>query len=239
MGEDENLRRAIDLTYTANVQNTVRDVLIIDLIRSIGALVLDEDVRRAASVSTAVWYLRNKKLLAELEAEYRVVPPLPPDAIDEGTPPEVREAIKEQHYASELDRNMEQFATLLPALDEIEQTLLKTDVALAIKQARDKAVAHYDVLPAGDAFKVYRLDDSGLTFALLDEYVDKCTIAIDRLSMLARHASFDFGRARELAEKDVGLYISALVTGLDAQRKEERERKARRRQQLFGNPGGG
>jgi hypothetical protein len=205
MGTDERLRAAINFTFPGHVQNALRDVLIIDLIRSIGALILDTDPR-SASVAVAITFLRDKKLQAELEAEYLVVPPLPPDAHEDGTPPEAREAVRAQLREHDLRRNMEVFATLVPTLDKIEREVINSDVSV---------------------------DDSGLTFDQLDVQMQVCTEAIDTLSGLVRCAGFDFTATPNFAKKDVDQYIAALATGLRAQRVAQEERVRAKRQQFL------
>jgi hypothetical protein len=138
----------------------------------------------------------------------------------------------------ELQSNLELFATLQPALVDIEQTVVKTDVAIAIQKARDKAIAHYDVVPVGDDFRMWPIEESGLTFAQLDAYVDACTAAVNTLSGLVGlvlNSSVQFARTSATAKNDVNQYIAALVTGLDAQRAEREKRRRERRQQLLGN----
>ena len=232
MGTDERLRAAINFTFPGHVQNALRDVLIIDLIRSIGALILDTDPR-SASVAVAITFLRDKKLHAELEAEYLVVPPLPPDAHDDGTPPEAREAVRAQLREHDLRRNIEVFATLVPTLDKIEREVINSDVSVAIKRARNKSVAHYDVVEDNDNWRVLKIDDSGLTFDQLDVQMQVCTEAIDTLSGLVRCAGFDFTATRNFAKKDVDQYIDALATGLRAQRVAQEERVRAKRQEYL------
>jgi len=232
MGSSEALRDAIDLTYHANVQNELRDVLISDLIRLLAAIVLDDDVRRAGSICTAIHYLRNSKLLIELEKDYRVIPPLPSDNFEASQDLKERETIQHAHHDRELQRNLEIFSTLLPTLDQIERDVLETDIASAIRKARNKAIAHYEVVRDGNDFRMWRLESAGLTFDQLNKYVDSCTEVVNQLYGFVLHKGVAFEMTTEIARKDVGLYIDALVNGLHAYKADEPNRRAAGRRKL-------
>ena len=58
MGRRDELSKALNQTYAAHVHNTLQGVLVIDLIREVGALILDDD-KRSASVRRAVAALRD------------------------------------------------------------------------------------------------------------------------------------------------------------------------------------
>lgn len=216
MGQREDLRDGLAQTYAAHVQNDLQDVLLIDLIREIGALVLDR-FQDSASVAVAVAILRDPNVVKELETEYRVVPPVRlynEDDLDEETLAQVRKSI----HDNELKRNLEQLAELPAFLDEIDRTLLQTDVSKAIRTARNKAVAHYDVIRDGSDWKMWRIGATGLTYGQLDEYVAATTSTIDKLCHFVRRTAFDFKGAEGIAHKYATVYIDALVIGLRSQR---------------------
>lgn len=74
LGRREDLHEALTSTYVAHVTNMLQDVLVMDLLREIGALVLDPD-SGSASVKRALSALRDPGVIAELRAEYEIVRP--------------------------------------------------------------------------------------------------------------------------------------------------------------------
>jgi len=227
MGSRADLRDCLEHTYAAHVHNALQDVLLIDLIREIGALVLDTD-RRSASVANVVAQLRDPKLLQELEAEYRVVPPLAVQLHNEkDLDPATIAAIRDSIQRDELRRNLEQLASLPTTLNEIENALLVSDTAKALSLVRNKAVAHYDVVRDGSDWRMWRIDGVGLTYGQVDAYVEAATSAIDNLSHFVRHSAFDFEGSREIGEERIREYIDALVIGLGTQRNEREAKRAK------------
>ena len=229
MGRNEHLRRAMDHFYPANVQNTLEAVLTSDLIRCLGALILDRD-SRTGSVNIALALLEDPEVRALLKAEYEIVPPLPEQSLNEpDMTPELAEQIERAHQANGLKRNMAQFATLDSSVKEIRLTVLKTKTTAAIRTARNKGIAHYEVIRDGEDWRMWRISEVQLTYPQLAAYVEVCTQAIHMLSALVCQSSHNFDRTRHDAESDVGLYVDALVAGLDAQRREKDERRAAKR----------
>jgi hypothetical protein len=227
MGRREDLRDALNHTHAAHVHNTLRDVLLLDLIREIGALVLDR-TESSSSVATAVDELRDGEVLTELEAEYRVASPVAPrffkdDAID----PETRAQITASIHATQLQSNLEELSTLPDWVAEIDRSVLKTPVAELIRTLRNKGVAHYDVIQDGTDWKMWRERGTGLTYGQLSEYIDLCTVVIDRFSHLIRRLAFDFEGTIRVAQGYADDYLGALVIGLQHKRREEEERRAR------------
>jgi hypothetical protein len=223
MARREDLREALEQTYAAHAHNALQDVLLIDQLREIGALVLDTD-RRSASVAQAVTALRQETVLAELRAEYGVVLPPPRVYNEHELTPAMRAAVDETLYNSELARNLGEFDCLRAEVDAIERDVLRSDVARLLAQARNKAVAHYDVVRDGSDWRLWRIGDTRLTYGQLDEYVEAVTSAIDNLNLFVRRAAFDFGRMGEIAQEQIKEYLDALVHGLRHQREQEQER---------------
>ena len=58
LGGREDLHRALEQTYTAHVTNMLQHVLLLDLFREIGGLILDPD-KRSASLLRAFSALRD------------------------------------------------------------------------------------------------------------------------------------------------------------------------------------
>jgi hypothetical protein len=116
-----------------------------------------------------------------------------------------------------------------PSIKEIRLTVLKTETAAAIRTARNKGIAHYEVIRDGEDWRMWRISDVQLTYSQLAAYVELCTQAIHMLSALVCQSSHNFDRTRHDAESDVGLYVDALVAGLDAQRRAKDERRTAKR----------
>lgn len=74
LGRHEELHSALANTRAAHITNMLQDVLVMDLLREIGALVLDADPG-SASVSRALTALRDPAVTDLLRSEYEVVRP--------------------------------------------------------------------------------------------------------------------------------------------------------------------
>jgi hypothetical protein len=232
MARREELRDGLNQTHAAHVQNALQDVLLIDLIREIGALVLDTD-RRTASVANAIRLLRDSNVLKELEVEYRVIPPVPTRMINEDDlDPETAAQVRKSIYNDELRRNLKRLAALPATIKEMKKELLSSKVGRTIRTARNKAVAHYEVIRDGSDWKMWRIDGAGLTYGQLDAYVDEATSAIDKLSHFVLHSAFDFEGSRRIGEERVAQYVDALVAGLQIQRSEWDAIRARMQSEL-------
>src|ERR1017187_6524261 len=85
LGRREDVHSALRDTYAAHITNMLQDVLVLDLLREIGALVLDPN-SNSASVARAMSALRDPGVIAELRAEYEIVRPLGHIGGDELTP---------------------------------------------------------------------------------------------------------------------------------------------------------
>jgi hypothetical protein len=217
MGRSVELREALNQTYAAHVHNTLQTVLVVDLIREIGALVLDAD-SRSASVRRAVAGLRDGETLKELEQQYHIVQPI--KGADEATAAAVHEIT--------LKENLEQFDSIPELLKTIDKELLTGQTADTITTVRNKSIAHYDVAHDGKDWKMWRIEDAGLTYGQLDEYINVCTRAVNTLSSVVLSASFYFADLPGISKQQTDEYIGALTLGLNKQREiKEAERSSR------------
>jgi hypothetical protein len=230
-GRSQSLGEVINNTYAANVHNTLQDVLLLDLIREIGALILDRD-DRSASIASVVTELRDSDVLGQIEAVYRIVPPVPKRFVKgDNTDAETRARIAAAIHASELDTNLKELAALPGRLGKIDQSVLQTPIAEMVRKLRNKGVAHYDVVQDGADWKMWRERETGLTYGQLDEFVDSCTVAIDDLSRLVRGEAFDFEGTIGVAQNYADNYISALIAGLHQKRREDDARRLQLREE--------
>jgi len=223
LSQHEVLRDALADTYAAHVHNAVHAVLSFDLIRAIGALILDDD-RRSASVARAVSSLRNEAIVRELRAEYGGIPV----GADEATKSALRHLQR-----TEFDGYL---ASIPEKLREIEVSVLGTEIAEIIRTVRNKVVAHNDVTHDGADWKMWQVKETGLTYGQLDEYIDHCTQAVDQLSHLVLRHAFAFDDLPGVSERYVKDYIEALVLGLGQQKTVSEQRRAetlKRTQALF------
>jgi hypothetical protein len=234
MGRSDDLRQALQQTHAAHIHNMMQDVLVIDLIREIGALVLDDD-KRSGSVRRAVATLRNEPVLQQLKAEYQVVPP-PPRMFGDELTPEQREAADQIVMDSELKRNLKEFDRLHAELEKISEELFNSEVGKKLLVARNKGVAHYDVVQVGEDWRMWRAGDTGLTYGEIDRYVSLCTKAVDTLNLFVRRASYMFEEAKKIADRYVDEYVEALIIGLRQQRRDRDEERERVRQTRFDRP---
>jgi hypothetical protein len=232
MGRHEELREGLDKTYAGHVHHTLQDVFLIDLIREIGALVLDTD-RRTASVANAIRLLRDANVMHELEAAYRVIPPVPARMYNEDElEPETAAHVRQMIHDAELRRNLERLATLPATIKQMKKELLSSKVGKTIRTARNKAVAHYEVIRDGSDWKMWRIDGAGLTYGQLDSYVDQATSAIDNLSHFVLGAAFDYEGSQRIGEERINEYVDALVLGLQVQHRERDEKRAQMQREL-------
>jgi hypothetical protein len=159
LGRREDLHAALSRTYAAHVTNMLQDVLVIDLLREIGALVLDSD-SRSASVTRALSALRDPEVIAELRREYEVVRPL--ESIGEDPiAPEMRAEIDRQWEVTERRDQLATFDRLLNSELVADAALIRSAVGERLRQARSKGIAHYDVVRQGDDWKLWQVEGTG------------------------------------------------------------------------------
>lgn len=224
-GTNAQLHKLLSPSYAAHVHNMLEEVLLVDLIREIGACVLDEDPQ-TASVAVAVRRLRNPDLRELLEADYRVVTPttmLGLETLDDAERAEYENVFAER----ELARELEEFQRLKMRAAGIRKLVIASDVAKRIRKARNKSIAHYDIEPHGDEFRVWHIGQVRLTYGELDAYVAACTECIDTLSLLVRRTSFDFEDSVRIDRKRIAEYVDALCSGLRGHRLTEKIRRLR------------
>jgi hypothetical protein len=225
LGRSEALHRALEQTYTAHITNTLQDMLVIDLLRELGALVLD-DHRGSASVARAMSALRDPDVVAELRREYEVTHPLGDVGGDKLTPDQ-RAQLDAQWEQSERREQLQRFERFRRRLTDLAKELTQSEVGEKLWQARSKGVAHYDVVRSGGDWQLWRVGGTGLTWGEINAYVDKCSEAIEVLLALVLQTSFDFDGAKEVAQGYVDEFIDALVRGLQSQKQEQAEKRER------------
>lgn len=207
MNGSRALREALALTHAAHVHNALQAVLVVDLVREVGVLVLDTD-SRTASVARAVMALRSESVLQELRAEYGTFTWRP------GT----SEAVQKSIHDVLLRQGLEELTSLPDYLKIIEDEVLSNELAKTMRTIRNKAVAHNDVAHDGNDWRMWRIEGVGLTYGQLDEFIDACTRAIDRLSRIVLRQAYAFGDLPGMSRQYADEYIEALVIGLNRQR---------------------
>jgi hypothetical protein len=225
LGRNEDLHEALEQTYVAHITNTLQEVLVIDLLRELGALVLDDD-RESASVARTMCALRDPEVIAELRREYEVVRPLGNAGGDKLTLAQ-RAELDAQWEQSERREQLERFEHFRQQLAALDKELTESEVGEKLWKARCKGVAHYDVERSGDDWQLWRVGGTGLTWGQINTYVDKCSEAIGVLLALVRQTSFDFEGSKEVAQGYVDEFIDGLVRGLQSQKQEQAEKRQR------------
>lgn len=222
LGQREDLHKALEQTYAAYVTNMLQRVLVTDLLREIGVLVLDPD-KGSASVLRAFSALRDPELLKELRAEHEIVRP----AIHTGDLPEhVWKQVEVQREARERAVQTERLDGALKELAVLEPTVGELEIAGRLTTIRNKGVAHYDVVRDGDGgWKLWAESGIEVTWAEIDAYMDTCTRCIELLYGVVCHTFFDFQDATKGYQRNVEQFIGALTVGLTA----DKEREARER----------
>jgi hypothetical protein len=225
LGRNEDLHEALEQTYVTHITNTLQDVLVIDLLRELGALVLDDD-HRSASIARAMAALRDPDVLAELRREHEVVRPLGHNDGEKLTP--TQHAELDAHW-EQLERRdqLARFEQWRAELAAIDTELTGSEIGEKLRQARNKGIAHYDMVRSGDDWKLWRVDGTGLTWGQINSYVGTCSKAIEALLALVRQTSFDFEGSKEVAQGYVDEFIDALVRGLRSQKQQQAEKQER------------
>lgn len=223
LGGNKGLYDALGKSYAAHITNTLQGVLVIDLLREIGALVLDDN-RGSASVARAMSALRDPEVIAELRREYEVVPP--PGNIGGDNLTVDQRALLFAHWEEhERQEQLKRFEGFRAQLGTLDKELTESEVGEKLWTARNRGVAHYDVVRSGDDWSLWRVEGTGLTWGQINAYVDKCTEAIEVLLLCVRHTSFDFNLSKEHAQEYVDEFIDALVRGLKSQGQEKAQRR--------------
>ena len=214
MAQSEALREAFEHTYAGHVFNAMHGALSADLVRSIGAYILDRH-SRSVSVARAVAVLRKPPIIAQLHAHvYGTVPPV------QSENPAVVAAVEHLQHTE-----FKAIITGLPAeLTEIERTVLTAPMAGVIEKVRNRLIAHAAIEHDGKNWKVWTIAGVQLTYAQLDEYIDECTKAVDKLSHRVLRHAYSFDDQPERDQRYADEYIEALVKGL-MQQKQERGQK--------------
>jgi len=216
LNESEALRSALEKTYAAHVHNAIQGVLVFDLIREVGTLILDDN-RRSASVARAVSSLRNPSVVEELRADYAAFTGIL-GASDE---------VARQVHKMVLQQNLAQLDSLPDFLKKVEERLISGTVAELIRLLRNKAVAHHDVAHDGTDWRMWRIEGTGLTYGQLDEYINAGTHAVDRLVHLVLRTAYAFDDLPAMSQRYVDEYIEALVLGLTLQRERRQQKRPR------------
>lgn len=224
LGRSTELHEALRQTYAAHVTNMLQNVLVVDLIREVGALICDPN-KGAASVTGALKALQDTALLSELQAEYRIVAPFS-EVNDPQLSPEDRAAINEAWRAQELEVNLERFDALRGEIDGVRAELAASETAPLLWDARSKSAAHYEVVDDRGEWKMWDIEQTRLTWAQVNDFVELCTKAIDTLSLFVRHTSFSYEDSREISGKNVDDFIAALAVGLQSQKRDRAQRGA-------------
>lgn len=224
LGRREDLHAALANTYTAHITNMLQEVLVIDQIREIGALVLDAD-SGSASVSRALSALRDPEVIAELRAEYEIVRPF--THTDPTMTPAVRADFDARWREHERREQLARFEKWRAELTAIGPEVIGTEVSGLLWQARSKSIAHYDVVREGSDWKLWQVEGTGLTWGQINTYVDACTKVIETLSLLVRQTSFHFEQSKRIGQKYVDEFVGALIIGLLEQRRRRDEKRQR------------
>lgn len=213
MAQSEALRTALRNTYAGHVFNAMHGAMSFDLVRAVSALILDRD-RKSASLRRAVATLRKPAVVKQLREQVSGA-----HFVALGHPQD-RAALQQIQRSA-----LEAVFTDLPAqLKKIDENVLNTPLASTIKNVRDKAVAHATVEHDGTDWRMWAVGGTKLTYGQLDEYIDACTGAVDKLIHLVLRTAFSFDGLHGINERYADEYIDALVIGL-MQQKQAKERQ--------------
>ena len=197
LGRNEDLHKALDQTYAANVTNMLQHVLVMDQLREIGALILDPD-KRSASALGALTGLRDPELMRELRAEHEVVRPVTHIRIPNNVPEHVWAEIEADRIVRDRAEQIERLDRDLTELAALEATVRDSDVAARLTAIRNKGVAHYDVVRDGAGWKLWAEGGSAVTWAEINDYMNACTRCIEILYSAVCHAGFNFEDAQKV-----------------------------------------
>jgi hypothetical protein len=214
LGKSAELAQALTHSYAAHVHNAFQDALLMDSLREIGAVILDKDPR-SASLYRSLCLTKSIGVLDAIRKDYEVVPPVRHQ--DEGMSPELRAEVDAHMHQEGLERNRREFAALHANVIRIEDELFNTPVAKKVRNARNQAVAHYDVQLAGCNWKTMKVGDAGLTYGDMDAYIERCTAAVKTVTLFVQRRAMDFHASRTIYEKRAAEYIDALVHGRRSQ----------------------
>jgi hypothetical protein len=202
-----------------------RPELIVDLIRDLGASLLDSR-REAMSLRRVIQYLTDARIRSELLTEYRVIPPLPRSYGDELEPNQQLE-VDSLWRKRELRRADSEFQQLYPKVLAYRKSLLESDVAAAVELARNRGVAHYQIVNDGGDWRAWRIADARITFKQLRDFIRAGSQAIQDTRILVLRASGSFEEGEDIFRKYFGEFAEALVIGLRRQRAREKSERKR------------
>jgi AbiU2 len=223
LGRREDLHKALEHTYAANITNMLQHVLVMDLLREIGALILDSD-RKSAGVLRAFSGLRDPELMKVLRAEHEVVRPA--TNFNTGSmPAHVLKQFEAGRVVRDRQEQIERFDGILTELTALEPKIRDSDVAARLRDIRNKGVAHYDVVRDGNSWKLWAEGGTEVTWDEINDFIDTCTKGIELLYGAVCHTSFNFEEAQKVYQGNVDEFVDALAAGLRSNKeRQERER---------------
>jgi hypothetical protein len=212
MGRNDALRDALQESYAAHVHNSIQDVFLLDQFRELGALVFDDD-SRSPSLRKAFGRLRSPGVLDLLHAEYRK----PIGAViytDGNADPAITALAREAIERADIERGEREYQKLLSEIPAAEATIFEAPQANRILTARNKGVAHYEIVPDGAGWRTWRIGDTRLTYGELSEFVDHCSAAVEKLMLFVLRRNADMAGFRAVAAGYAANYVKALTNGM-------------------------
>lgn len=231
---DAELVRLLTPSYAAHVHNAMLGVLVTDLIRDIGALILDRS-KGSSSLWKSNELLRKPAVLAALQAEYATIDRLPGNWDD--IPEDMRAAFQSQFEERERQRSVAIYWKERKRSLKRTAAILTCKTADKVRQARDRGVAHYDLVMDGTEWRTWQIAEANLTYGQIDRFVGHCSRAVETMASFVNRTSLDLGEGRRLSEKYLAEYSGALKVGLRANRVKSGVRRLRLAEQAIRSRG--
>jgi hypothetical protein len=172
-----NLEKLFKNTHGAHAYNHLIPLFSQDLVRECSRLFLDEHPK-ACSLVNIRRKVSDGPVLKELRTRFRHIPDsFKEDSIDFPglTEDEARQFIENWKERDRLSYEKD-FNSTWEGISAFVDSLEQDKVAEKIKTFRDKHHSHLEMLPLGEEPKLFDVENLGLKFDDIFEFIDRCTI---------------------------------------------------------------
>lgn len=193
---DGTIAKRVDNSYGAHAYNALSLTLLLDLVRDLCVLALDENERAPSIVN--VWQLMLSQELRDALRDKAARPHHRETVHAENVPPALLTAVQDRFRCEDIQRKQQSFDETYARAAANIKTILKSDIAKSFKTARDKVIAHYEMRGGKAGPVLYDVRETGLTWGSPREFTNLIERTIWDLVLLATWGSYDEGGFEEM-----------------------------------------
>jgi hypothetical protein len=179
----------VNNSHGANAYNALSLTLLLDLVRDLCVLGLDDDPR-APSLAN-IWQLLRSQELRDALRDKAARPHRRESLHAENVPPGLLKSIQDRFQHEDVERQQRAFDEAYARAAANIETILASEIAKAFKTARDKVIAHYEMRGGKSGPALYDVRDTGLTWGSPREFINMIDRSIWDVVLLATWGSYD------------------------------------------------